>query len=218
MENIRNLRAQRTSERNAFGFVIVPVFDRNDLVRRVAVLNPVNHGQQHIMLLVKRERLCAAAKHVLPLPGASKAVRSRPSSAVSHSRNCRAISGVRCGQWKRKKNTFANKGKKETTRWRTDKSSERVVQIVRVAQRFVDLLPVVQCGAGRDASVSQTDVREELAVLEERLNVRVGGGRLAWVSVDANFVQPLNLGLVQRRKLIVRVCLIQNLKDRKSGE
>lgn len=55
-------------------------------------------------------------------------------------------------------------------------------------------------------------------MLEERLNVRIGRSRLARVSFDANLVQLLNLGLVQRRKLIVRVCLIQNLKARKSGK
>lgn len=63
-----------------------------------------------------------------------------------------------------------------------------------------------------DQCIGQADVSEELAVLEERLNVRIARRRTARVGLDANLVETFELGLIQGRKHGVRVRLVENLQ------
>lgn len=81
-------RAQRTSERNALSLVVVLVLGSDERVGRVALLDPVDDREDHVVLLVENGRLRTAAENVLTLARSSEVERTRSATAVAHSRHC----------------------------------------------------------------------------------------------------------------------------------
>lgn len=81
-------RAQRTSERNALSLVVVLILGSDERVGRVALLDPVDDREDHVVLLVENGRLRTAAENVLTLARSSEVERTRSATAVAHSRHC----------------------------------------------------------------------------------------------------------------------------------